>query len=118
MSSEFPKLQAKFDEILSEFNKIVEAKIESGEIEAVKLSISYENFVPRLASAILPIPSKSKDDIAGQSDAEIPGEPQPVNVTVADEGQRIVIYNENRYKCGSKQTQSNGDILYINCTKM
>lgn len=115
MSSEFPKLQAKFDEILSEFNKILEAKIESGDIEAVKLSISYENFVPRLAEAILPIPPKLRDDNASIP-AEIEG--KRVTVTVLDNAQRIVIYNGNRYKCGAPERQQNGDILYRSCTRI
>lgn len=116
MSSQFPKLQAKFDEILSEFNKILEAKIESGDIEEVKLSISSKNFVPRLAKASLPNikGTTKKDPIAEDARAER-NDGRIVNVIVVDAKERIIIYAEQRYQCKSKKTLENGDVLYANC---
>ncbi len=46
-SNNYPKLSAKLDEILCEFEEILRDKISKDEIEEVRLSISEENFVPR-----------------------------------------------------------------------
>jgi hypothetical protein len=46
-SNNYPKLRAKLDEILCEFEEILRDKISKDEIEEVRLSISEEHFVPR-----------------------------------------------------------------------
>ncbi|MDT9186547.1 MAG: S8 family serine peptidase [Limnospira sp. PMC 894.15] len=47
MSNNYPKLNNKFDEILNDFDNILKGKIEAGEIEAVELNISPQNFSDR-----------------------------------------------------------------------
>ncbi|MBD2572568.1 S8 family serine peptidase [Arthrospira platensis] len=47
MSNNYPKLNNKFDEILNDFDNILKGKIAAGEIEAVELNISRQNFSDR-----------------------------------------------------------------------
>ncbi|BBD58032.1 putative peptidase [Nostoc sp. HK-01] len=53
MSSDFPKLKAKLDEILWEIEQVLERAIKNREIEDVEIRISEINFVPRSVKAKL-----------------------------------------------------------------
>nr|WP_277883269.1 S8 family serine peptidase [Nostoc flagelliforme] len=83
MSSDFPKLKAKLDQILWEIDQILEKEIKNNEIEDVELRIREIDFVPRSVTAKLTSSlRKSLEDCWTTEEKTIKGQAKEVNKTL------------------------------------
>lgn len=124
MSSDFPKLKAKLDEILWEIEQILEKKIKNNEIEDVELKISEINFAPRSLTANLTSSlRKSLEDCWKTEEKNVKGQIKEVNkildvskispkhISVAQGLIKFGRYQETAIKVLTEALQSNDDAV-------